>query len=176
MVPPALSPYPPLARSSSACTTRSTLAQQDPRMQCQAKQRPNQNVGLIWHHNQTQVYTAESSVHSRLECTQQTPSAHSRLQVYTADYKCTQQTQVYTADSSVHSRLKSEHSIRIQNIDQKNQVSIEVFLHPDILKTDYSIYLLKRSFWLRLMVSNNIGSTGSATLPFSTTLLQNEVL
>ena len=130
MVPPALSPYPPRARSSSACTTRSTLAQQDPRMQCQAKQRPNQNVGLIWHHNQTQVYTAESSVHSRFECTQQTPSVHSRLQVY-------------TADSSVHSRLKSEHSIRIQNIDQKNQVSIEVFLHPDILKTDYSIYLLK---------------------------------
>ena len=40
-------------------------------------------------------------------------------------------------------------------------------LHPCILQTDCCKYLSKRSFrlWHRLQVSNNFGSTGSATLP-----------
>ena len=46
----------------------------------------------------------------------------------------------------------------------------QFFLHPCILQTDCSKYLLKRWFWLllRLQVSNNFGSTvsGFATLKF----------
>ena len=40
---------------------------------------------------------------------------------------------------------------------------MEVFLHPNILKTDYNKYLFKREFRLRLQVSKNFDS-GSATL------------
>ena len=48
---------------------------------------------------------------------------------------------------------------------------MEVLLHLSILKTNYSKYLLKRQFRLRLRVSDNFGSTGSdsgkVTLIFS---------
>ena len=40
------------------------------------------------------------------------------------------------------------------------------FLRPSILQGDfmqYCKYLLKRSFWLPLQVSNNFGSTGSGS-------------
>ena len=46
---------------------------------------------------------------------------------------------------------------------------MEIFLHPNILQTDLSKFLLKIKFRLRfrLYVSNNFGSTGSEKLLFS---------
>ena len=41
-----------------------------------------------------------------------------------------------------------------------------IYHHSGVLQTDCSTYLLKIHFRLRLQVSNNFGSTGSATLDF----------
>ena len=59
---------------------------------------------------------------------------------------------------------KSAKSVKIPKLPESTNL-LEVFLHPNILQTDSSKYLLKRKFWLRfhLQVSNNFGSTGTGS-------------